>query len=194
MHKTDKYLVVFVVGFFLMMNFTWAQQKKPLTHEVYDSWKSISQSQISPDGNWVLYLETPQDGDAEVVVIKLSGVKELRHTIGYSGEGTDAERAADAQFSYDSKYVVFLISPSQEEVEKAKEDKKKKNEKPKKKLGIMNLSNGETEVLEEVKSFKLPEEAGGWAAYLKEAPEKKEEPKEQEEKEEEKKEEPEKEE
>jgi dipeptidyl aminopeptidase/acylaminoacyl peptidase len=191
MHKTDKYLVVFVVSFFLLMNFGWSQQKKPLTHEVYDSWKSISQSQISPDGNWVLYLETPQDGDAEVAVIKLSGVKKLRHTIGYSGEGTDAERAADAQFSYDSKYVVFLISPSQEEVEKAKKDKKKKNEKPKKKLGIMNLSNGETEVLEEIKSFKLPEEAGGWAAYLKEAPEKKEESKEQEEKEEEKKEEPE---
>ncbi len=194
MQRRGKYLVVFVVGFFLLMNFTWSQQKKPLTHDVYDSWRSISQSQISPDGNWILYLETPQDGDAEVVVIKLSGVKELRHTIGYSGEGTDAERAADAQFSYDSKYVVFLISPSQEEVEKAKENEKKKNEKPKKKLGIMNLSNGETEVMEEVKSFRLPEEAGGWAAYLKEAPEKKEEPKEQEEKEEEKKEEPKKEE
>ncbi|MFW6139967.1 MAG: alpha/beta hydrolase family protein [Acidobacteriota bacterium] len=183
MRRAGKHIIILGAVFFLLMNAAWSKQKKPLTHEVYDSWKSIFHSEISPDGNWVLYLEAPQDGDAEVVVIKLSGVKELRYTIGYSGEGTDAERVADAQFSYDSNYAVFLISPSQEEVEKAKDNKKKKNEKPKKKLGIMNLSNGETEVLERVKSFKLPEEAGGWVTYLKEAPEKKEEKKEEESKE-----------
>jgi dipeptidyl aminopeptidase/acylaminoacyl peptidase len=185
MHRRGKYLVVLITALFLLMNFTWSQQKKPLTHDVYDSWKSIDQSQISPDGNWVLYLETPQDGDAEIVVIKLSGVQEMRHVIGYSGEGTDSEREAKAQFSYDSTHVVFLISPIKEEVKKAKDEKKKSDEKIKKKLGIMNLSNGETEVIERVKNFKLPEKAGGWAAYLKEAPEKKEEQKKEEKKEEE---------
>lgn len=141
--------------------------KRALTHEDYDSWKSIGRSRISIDGLWVFYLETPQDGEADLVVKNLKTDKKYCHTIGYSGEGTDSEREAKPQISYDSTHVVFLISPSDAEIKKAKKDKKKK---PKKKLGIMNLSEGSVNVVEHVKSFKLPEKAGGWVAYLKETP------------------------
>ncbi|MFO7867359.1 MAG: prolyl oligopeptidase family serine peptidase [Candidatus Aminicenantes bacterium] len=169
--KTVRCFFILCLAVLLTLNLSWAQDKKPLTHDVYDSWKSIVRSQISPDGNWVLYSETPQDGDAEIVVISLKDNREFRHVIGYSGEGTDAERAADAQFSYDSRYAVFVISPTQEQIEKAKEDKDSKKEELKKSLGIMDLSSGGTEVIQKVKGFKLPEEAGGWIAYLLEKPE-----------------------
>jgi dipeptidyl aminopeptidase/acylaminoacyl peptidase len=156
--------------------------KRSLTHDDYDSWKSIMSAQISVDGRWILYLGTPQDGEAYLIVKNIRTGKEYRQTIGYSGEGTDSERAARSQFSYDSTHVVFLISPSKEEVKKAEKAKEKKDkEKPKKKIGIMALSDGKVTVVESVKSFKLPEEAGGWVAYLKEAPPK-EEKKEKEEK------------
>lgn len=164
--------------------------KRPLTHDDYDSWKSIVRASISVDGIWFLYLETPQDGEADIVVKNLKTNKVFRHTIGYSGEGTDSERAANPRFSYDSSHVVFIISLSQEEIKKAKKEKKKEDQKPKKKLGIMTLSDGSVTVVERVKSFKLPEKAGGWVAYLKEAPpkeEKKEEEKEKKEEEEKKK-------
>jgi len=165
--------------------------KRSLTHDDYDSWKSIARSGISPDGIWIFYLETPQDGEADLVVMNLKTNKEYRHTIGYSGEGTDSEREANSQFSYDATHVVFLISPSQEEVKKAKKkirekkgeeekEKKKDEKKPKKKLAIMALSDGNVTTVERVKSFKQPKEAGGWVAYLKEAtpkPEKEEEDK-----------------
>ena len=150
--------------------------KRSLTHDDYDSWKSIARSGISTKGLWIFYPETPQDGEADIVVKNLKTGKEFRHTIGYSGEGTDSERAASPQFSYDTTHVVFLISPSQEEVKKeekkGEEEKKKKkdDDKPKKKLGIMDLSNGSVTVLERVKSFKQPKEAGEWVTYLKEAP------------------------
>jgi dipeptidyl aminopeptidase/acylaminoacyl peptidase len=164
--------------------------KRPLTHDDYDSWKSIMSSAISVEGQWILYLEVPQDGDGDLVVKNLKSMKEFRHSIGYTGEGTDSERAANPQFSYDTKHVVLLISPSQEEVKKAKkakkEEKKKEEEKLKKKLGIMNLADGKVTEVERVKSFTLPEEAGRWVAYLKEAPpeeEKKEEEKEKKEEE-----------
>jgi len=153
--------------------------KRPLTHEDYDSWKSIVGAQISPDGNWVLYLETPQDGEAEIVAKNLKSNKEYRHTIGYSGEGTDSERAAGSRFSYDSTHIAFLISPSQDEVKKAKKEKKKKDEQPKKKLGIMSLSDGEVSTVERIKSYIMPKKAGGWIAYLKEAPPKPEKKKEE---------------
>jgi dipeptidyl aminopeptidase/acylaminoacyl peptidase len=159
-----------------------AADKRPLTHDDYDTWKYITGSRISPDGNWILYIETPQDGEADVVVINLTNGKKFRQTVGYSGEGTDSERAARAQFSYDSAFAVFLVSPSQEEIKKAKKEKKKKEEMPKKKLGIMDLSDGRVVLLERVKSFQLPEEAGGWVAYLKEAPPEEEEKKEEKEK------------
>jgi len=152
--------------------------KRPLTHDDYDSWKTIAFSAVSVDGQWVLYIEAPQDGDGNLVVKNIKSMKEFRHSIGYTGEGTDAERAANPQFSYDTKHVVFLISPSHEQVKKAKEaeekekkkEEEKEEEKLKKKLGIMNLSNGEVIEIERVKSFAMPEEAGRWVAYLKEAP------------------------
>ncbi len=149
--------------------------KRPLSHDDYNSWKSIVRASISVDGRWVLYLETPQDGEADLVVKELKTNKVYRHTIGYSGEGTDSEREANPQFSYDSSHVVFLISLSKEEIKKAKKEKKKNKEEegkepPKKKLGMMDLTDGSVSLAERVKSFKQPEEAAGWVAYLKEAP------------------------
>jgi dipeptidyl aminopeptidase/acylaminoacyl peptidase len=167
--------------------------KRPLTHNDYDSWKSIVRASISVDGSWVLYLETPQDGEADLVVKNLKTNKVYRHTIGYSGEGTDSERAARPEFSYDSSHVVFLVSPSKEEIKKAKKAKKDKEEEgkepPKKKLGIMDLKDGSVSLAERVKSFKQPEEAVGWVAYLKETPVKPKKKKDEKAKEEEKKEE-----
>jgi len=162
-----------------------AQEKRSLTHEDYDSWKSLGSSAISPDGNWILYLETPQKGEADLVVINIKTSKEFRQTIGFTGEGTTAHRSARPQFSFDSTHVVFLVSPSQAEIKEAKKEKENKqdqiggrgnnNSVPKKKLGIMSLADGDVTLIEMVKEFKMPEEASGWVAYLKEE-EKKEEP------------------
>lgn len=67
-----------------------SQEKRPLTHNDYDSWKSISSQEISPDGNWILFIETPQKEEADLVVIDLKSGKEFRHAIGFTGEGTTA--------------------------------------------------------------------------------------------------------
>ena len=42
--------------------------KRPLTHQDYDSWRSIQAQQISRDGRFVAYAFMPEDGDGEVVV------------------------------------------------------------------------------------------------------------------------------
>ncbi len=152
------------------------KDKRPLTHDVYDTWKSISRPAISTDGEWVMYVETPQDGEADLVVMKVTSGATFRHPIGYSGEGTDAEQAAASEFTYDGSHAVFMISPTREEVKKAKkakkknEDRPKGDDQPKKKLAIMDLNDGAVIEIERVKSFAIPEEAGGWVAYLKEEP------------------------
>lgn len=168
--------VVLVVGISWVMAASFVQvqskeqslEKKPLTHDVYDSWKTIQSPQISPDGRWILYSETPQDGDAHLVIIDLSTKKEARFPLGYSGEETEAHRKAQASFTADSAHVVYFISPTQEEAEKLKKEKNKKEQKIKLKLGVINLSTGQLTTVERVKSFKFPKENGQWLAYLKE--------------------------
>src|SRR5437016_4925701 len=55
-----------------------APAKKPITHDVYDSWKSIQGTKLSNDGVWLAYALTPQDGDGELVVRNLKTNAEIR--------------------------------------------------------------------------------------------------------------------
>lgn len=146
-------------------------EKTPLHHDVYDSWRSIVRPVISSNGEWIAYVEAPQDGDAEIVVIHPGTGKTLRHGIGYTGEGTGAERSADARFTADSRCLIFFISPSRETVKAQKKNKGKDNDKPKKNLAVWNLETDQPKILEAVKAFFLPEENGDWVAVLKEKPE-----------------------
>ena len=147
--------------------------KRALTHQDYDAWKIIQGSKISVNGQWVLYLETPQDGDVYLMVKKVYGSQVYRHLLGHFGQGREANKGAKAEFNYSTSHVAFLISQTKGEVEKAKKDKKKKKKKSVKKLGIMDLSTGKVEVIDRVKGFKLAKEGGNWLTYLHEEPEEK---------------------
>jgi len=141
--------------------------KRPLTHQDYASWKRIAAQQISPDGEWVLFKETPNQADGELVVINVDNGEAVRHTIGFSARAQRGRRGGggnrDVAFSRDNLHVVFLIQPSHEEAEAAKTDKKLQ---PSSSLGILTLATGQIEVIERVKEFKLPKESGGWVAFL----------------------------
>lgn len=133
-------------------------QKKPLDHDVYDGWKSIRGEALSDDGRWALFEIVPADGQGELRVRSL---------------GTDVEhvfpRGKGARFTADSRFAVFLIAPEEAEVEAAKKAKKKPAEMPKDSLAILELSTGSVVKVERVRSFRVPEEAAGWLAYLQEA-------------------------
>lgn len=132
-----------------------AQSKKPLTHDVYDSWRSISERALSDDGRYAMYVLKPQEGDATLIVRQLPDT-DLRLI----------ERGENAEFSADSKFLVFKIKP-QLDTTKAQRRRKVKNEDlPKDSLGILNLETGALDKVARVKSFKMPKEAGGWLAYL----------------------------
>src|SRR4030095_3898713 len=57
--------------------------KRPITHQDYDSWRSIQAPQISRDGKFVAYAFLPQDGDGEVVVRNVASGVEWRAPRGY---------------------------------------------------------------------------------------------------------------
>ena len=144
--------------------------KVPLTHDVYDSWRSIRGAQLSDDGRWLLYAEVPGEGDAELVVRDFETGAEHRHRLGWMTSGTANVRRADAEFTADSRFVVYLAKAGIDAVKAARKDEKKPDQMPKKTLGILNLGTGEVVTVDRVKSFALPEKAGGWLAYLKDKP------------------------
>ena len=129
--------------------------KKPLDHDVYDHWKSIQGQAISDDGKWVLYSVAPRQGDGNLQVKNLTS--EVSYTI---------PRGTSGQFTEDSHFVVFRIKPEYEAVKKARREHKKPEEQPKDFLGILDLRSGKLARIERVKSFRLPSEGAGPAAYL----------------------------
>jgi dipeptidyl aminopeptidase/acylaminoacyl peptidase len=133
-------------------------QKKPLSAAVYDGWKEIPWKGITPDGSFAAITVNPQDGDGKTVFIGLR-----------TGTQDSVKRASNVFLTWDSRYAIFKISPPQALVKELRRQKKKKEELPKDSLGIYSFITRKTVKIADVRSFKIPEKAGGWVAYSLEA-------------------------
>lgn len=133
----------------------YGQSKRQLDHDAYDIWMEIEDEAISNDGRWLLYVLVPQDGDAELRVHSL--ISNVSYTM---------PRGRSPEFSADGSFVVTIVKPELEASRQAKRENRSSDEQPKDSLAILNLSNGDVFRVARVKSYELPDEAGGWAAYL----------------------------
>ena len=154
--------------------------KRALTHQDYDSWRSIVAQQVSRDGKFVAYAYVPQDGDGEIVVRNIATGVDWRAPRGYrppvpppdesipNAAELIAEQARLLRpvFTADSRFLVFGTEPTKAEITKAKKEKRKPEEMPKNGLSIMDLSNGTVTTIERVKTFRVPEDGSGFIAYL----------------------------
>lgn len=133
--------------------------KKPLTHDVYDGWKSIAERMISNDGQFIVYTVNPQEGDGELVIQNVH--TRYKKTI---------ERGYNAVITEDSRYVVFKIKPFYQDTRQAKIKKKKPDDMPKDSLAIIELGKEEVVKVSRIKGYKTPEKGSGWLAYQLEKP------------------------
>lgn len=151
--------------------------RRPLTHQDYDSWRSLTGSQISRNGEYIAYSLIPQDGDGEIVVRRLANGQEWRQPRGWRApaplpDDPEAAQAAVAAlnratrpvFSADSRHLLFTIEPNREEMLKARREKKRPDEMPRNALGLLDLATGQLARIERVKSFQVPEEGSGLVA------------------------------
>ncbi len=136
-----------------------AQNKKPLTHEVYDGWKSAGERMISNNGKLVVYAVNPQEGDGELIIQNL--VTHYKKII---------PRGYNALITDDSRFVVFKIKPLYQATRQAKIKKKKGDELPKDSLGIVQDGADSVIKIVRVSSFKAPEKSAGFVAYQLEKP------------------------
>ena len=128
--------------------------KKPLGHEVYDSWMRVTGELVSADARWVLYSLEPGEGDARLIIY---------HAL--TGKGDTIARGVNAKISEDSDYAAFAIKPLFADIRRARNAKKRPDDMPKDSLGILRLGTSDPVKIPRVKSFKLPTKGSGWIAY-----------------------------
>ena len=143
----------------MLTSYSLMAQKKQLTHDVYDAWESIPYSSISSDGEHILFIINPEQGDGTLFLHERK-----------SGEEQTFRRGADPDFSFDSQYAVFKVLPQYDSVRQAKLDELEDEEMPKDSLFAISLLSGEVYRHARVQSYKMPEKAGGWLAFLLEDP------------------------
>jgi len=159
-----KYTLLFCLALLAYVTtFAQATPKKPLTHDVYDSWKKLEKPLFSNNGNFCSYEMNPQKGDGW---LHLATPDMSRHDSVYRAQG--------AIFSPGSELLVFRIAPPADTLRKLKLAKKKKDEMPKDSLGIWLLAKDSVMRFPGLKSFQLPKEGGAWVAWLYEKPKEKE--------------------
>src|SRR5882757_62904 len=134
-------------------------QKRPLDHAVYDGWESIGERSLSPDGKYLVYTITPQEGDGRLVIRSTE-----------TGYAKEIPRGANAVITQDSRRVVFQIRPFFKDTRDARIKKKTPDQSPKDTLAWIELGRDSVVKIPRVRSYKVPEKEGAWLAYLLEKP------------------------
>ena len=113
-------------------------QKKPLDHDGYDSWQSVSGVKMSDDGRVIVWNVNPQEGDGTLYVradatIKKNGKKNIKELA--------IPRGYQATLDPVGKWVVCKIKPEFAKTRQERIDKKKKDDQSKDTLAVVDLYN-----------------------------------------------------
>ena len=130
-----KYLPLIAAMMYFCVILDASAQKKPLDHDVYDSWQSVSGVNMSDDGKVIVWNVNPQEGDGTLYV------KDLRRAGLSTGSGTlSVPRGYQPAMDPDGKWVVCRIKPEFAKTRQERIDRKKKEDQTKDSLAVIDLS------------------------------------------------------
>lgn len=129
-----------------------ASTKKALTLAEADTWRSVRSAGLSPDGKWFAHRVGAGEGETDVILRNLGDGKETKF-LGGGGFGTST-------FSLDSKWFAFTYTPSTKSGLFGLL-------RPKAKIVLVNLTNGEKTEIEGAGSFRFNGEAATHIVYRK---------------------------
>jgi dipeptidyl aminopeptidase/acylaminoacyl peptidase len=134
--------------------------KRPMTVGDVVAFKSLGVTSLSPDGQWLAYRMSPQEGDAEVTVRSTTTDKSWTFPVGQSGGGIT--------FSDDSAWVGITTSATKREADTAR-----RANRPAAQPGVtlLNLSTGEKTPFPKIRRIAFNGEMGGWVALYRAAAE-----------------------
>ncbi len=140
--------------------------KAPRPIELTDSlaWKRIASPTVSGDGQWFASKLTPNEGDSELVLRRISDGKEWRFPVGesqgFGGFPGFPGASADVAFSDDSKWFAFTISPTFKEGKRLKKERKPLQNK----VAIVNLATEKKTEFDKIRRFNFSGENAAWIA------------------------------
>jgi len=134
-------------------------EKKKLTHDDILKWNRITETHISNDGEFIVFKYQPWKGDPVLKISTKNG-----------DEKASVMGAENAKITSDSKFAVFLQKPLVDTLRTLKLQKTKKEDLPQNKLVIYQLARDKKEIIDNVKSHKVPKKWAGWVAWQSEAP------------------------
>jgi len=142
-HLIMRLLKSLALSFFLVLTFSsTAQEKKALQLEDYKSWNRITNAVLSPNGEWMTYAYSPNEGDAKFYIREIDG-DTVYSTI-------NAKRVS---FSNNNEWVAFLVDPAEDEAEKMRKQKQPVNST----LHLYDLANQSVEAIKDVSTFSFSE-------------------------------------
>ena len=131
-------ILILALFFIISLNnsFSQSQVKKTLEVKDYEKWENLGYSStFSDDGNWFLYDIRRNNKKNEIRLHNLSDI-----SLKVLPQGLRP------QFTNDSQWLGYFISPTPEEREKSKTPLRNK-------FALLNLSNGDSLVIENVSAF-----------------------------------------
>ncbi len=129
-------------------------QKKPLDHNVYDSWKSVGAFNMTEDGKYTIFMVNPQEGDNYLVSMNLMNFTK-----------DSIARVNGPKMTEDGKFVAATIKPTFNQSRDARIKKVKPDLMPKDTLGIYNIRTKELKKIPYLKEFKIGRYAKDFIAF-----------------------------
>ncbi|SDK72332.1 Prolyl oligopeptidase family protein [Salinimicrobium catena] len=148
-----------LLALFLGSGLCFAQEKKSLTHEDYNLWKRVQNTQISKDGNTIVTTIVTGTGRGNGY-IKIYNAK--------TGESFTFENGYNSRISGDGNYVYFLRKPAYELTRSEKKEEVKEEKRTKDAFFIYDVATNKIlDSVQRVKKFEAPEDVTGWVVIEK---------------------------
>ncbi|HEY2907184.1 MAG TPA: prolyl oligopeptidase family serine peptidase [Vicinamibacterales bacterium] len=149
---------------------------KPITQDLYDSWRALTGPSLSPDGKWTAYTAGPVVGDGDLFVRATSGSAEFKVARGFTGRpqmlvnatADSSFSAGAAQFTGDSRFVAFTQYAPKAQYDAVPRGGRGRPAptQPRTNLGLVSLPDGGVTIVPHVRSFRLARDGGKYIAYL----------------------------
>ncbi len=137
-----------------------ASAPRPIGVQDIMEWNRIGGARLSQDGAWLAYRVNPAEGNGEAVVRSTRDETEYRFPTGRSaGFGGGAISISD-----DSRWAAFAISP---EFRRGGDRGGDSDDPQRNKLGLLDLTTGDMQEFDEVRSFAFSGDNAAWLAMAK---------------------------
>ena len=144
---------LFSLFLLLFISFISFSQKKVIDYTAYNDWKKLDAQIISNDGNYISYTIKPHRGDGYLYIYNQK-----------NGKLDSIPRGYGQQFSANSNFLIFKITPGFDTLRNCELNKIDKEKWPKDSLGIYLFGNDSLIKISKLKSFSIADE-GDWISY-----------------------------